>query len=549
MNFVERFFHHVEGAPSGALLVEMHGAEKRPVDNATLAGWIAGARGTLRDRGVGAGDRVVLLAPNSARWAAADLAVLAEGAIVVPMYARQAMAELVEMMRDCEPRLVVVPDDPTAAHVRESWPEAAPVVTLATLFAGEPVEAPPRPLNPEDTVTIIYTSGTSGVPKGVMLDVGNVDFMLPVTADRLDRLMAGRRARAPHAADVVYHYLPFCFAGSRVVLWTCLWRGNPIHVSTDLDRIREELPAVRPNYFLNVPTLLERIRNGVEERLAGQPAPIRALYEAGRAAHGRLAAGDGGLVDRATLALARAVVLRKIKQQVGPELEGLICGSAPLGEETQRWFELLGIPVYQVYGLTETTAIVTMDEPGRAVPGRVGAAIPGCRVRLGDEDELQCQGRNVFAGYWRKDAETTAAFTDDGWFRSGDAAEVDAAGNYRIVGRTKNLLVPESGHNVAPEPIEQRLLESLPGAEHVVLFGHGRPYLVAVVSGSVDAATVEEKVAALNADLPHYRRVRKWHVTGEPFTPDNGLVTANMKLRRRALEAHFADVLDGMYAR
>jgi long-chain acyl-CoA synthetase len=550
--FVDAIFHHVHGAPEGALLVEMDGPRKVPTSNRALAEMIARARGTLRAQGVAPGDRVVLLAPNASRWAAADLAILAEGAVCVPMYARQAADELAVMMRDAEPRLVLVADAELAVAVQGAWPEAPPVLNFDALFAGDPIDDDrPRPLSPEAPVTIIYTSGTSGLPKGVVLTAGNVDMMLEVTRGALEGLMADRPgARRPtHAPDVVFHYLPFCFAGSRVVLWTCLYRGNPIHVSTDLERIREELPAVRPHYFLNVPTLLERIRNGVEARLAGQPAPVRALYAAGREAYGRLARGGGSLRDRAVFALCQAVVLRKIKAQVGPELVGLICGSAPLGEETQRWFEMIGVPVYQVYGLTETTAIVTIDRPREAVPGRVGFPIDGCEVRLaGEEDELQCRGPNVFPGYWRNEAATRETFTDDGWFRTGDAAEIGDDGNIRIVGRTKNILVLSSGHNVPPEPLEQRLLEALPGAEHVVLFGHGRPHLVAIVTGDgVDEGAVGPAVDALNATLPHYRRIRGFRVRAETLTPESGLVTANLKLRRRALEQHFAPVLEEIY--
>lgn len=519
MSFIEKMLAHVGGAPSKALLVEMHGKTEVPTPDKDTAERIARARGALRAKGVTPGDRVVLVAPNSSRWVAADLAVLAEGAISVPMYARQDPKELVDMMHDAGAKLVIVGSAELAEGIKAHY-QNAPLVSYDELFSGDRIDEPAHARADDDVVTLIYTSGTSGVAKGVKLTVENVDYMLPVVVDALDRLMGrASHGRGADTSNRVFHYLPFCFAGSRIVLWSCLFRGNPIRMSTDLNNLKEEFLAARPHYFLNVPALLERIKNGVEDNLAKQPAAIRTLYDAAKNAYVREVAGRGQIKDGLVLTAARALIFSKVRKNIGENLECLICGSAPLGEETQRWFEMLGIPVYQVYGLTETTAIVTMDEPRAAKPGRVGHVIAGCETKLSDEGELLVRGPNIFAGYWNRDDATKDAFTEDGWFRTGDAAEVDPSGNWRIIGRTKNILVPSSGHNVAPEPIEQTLVEGIRGAEHAVVFGHGRPYLTAVISGSVVDADVEHRIGKLNESLPHYRRIRKWFVTGETFTP------------------------------
>ncbi len=539
--FIERILAHLEAHPAKALVVEMHGRTEIPTPNRDTVERIARARGALRAAGVRPGDRVVLLAPNSSRWVAADLAILAEGAVTVPLYARQAGAELVAMIEDCEPAAIVVADEELESTVGSAGASFRRI-RLDALFDGDAIATAPHPRAADDVVTIIYTSGTSGVAKGVETTAGNVDYMLPVVCDALDRLM-GRRA----ADDRVFHYLPFCFAGSRVVLWTCLFRNVPIRMSTSLEDLEGEMAGARPHYFLNVPALLERIKNGVEDNIARQGRAVRALYERAKRAHLRDAHGEARLTDEMVLTAARGVVFRKIRERIGEDLECLICGSAPLGEETQRWFEMLGIPVYQVYGLTETTAIVTMDEPRAATAGRVGHAIAGCETRIADDGELQIRGPNVFPGYFRREQETRDAFTDDGWFRTGDAAEIDARGNFRIIGRTKNVLVPTSGHNVAPEPIEQSLVEGIRGAAHAVVFGHGKPFLSAVVSGDVTDADVERRVEDLNATAPHYKRIRAWRATSAPFTPENGLLTANQKLKRKALEAFFAREIEEMY--
>ncbi|MBX2799523.1 MAG: AMP-binding protein [Myxococcales bacterium] len=541
MDPVKRFLDHLAHSPLSPVVSEVHGRSLLSTSGRQMQHLVRRARSTLRVHGA-PGDRAVLLADNSARWVAADLALLAEGRVVVPMYARQDPAELVQMMHDCDPSVVLVGSEALAEAVRTHWPQA-PLLSFDELFAGEILDAPPHAWQPDDDLTIIYTSGTSGQAKGVVLTVANTAFMLPRTESALRAMMALRGE--PAGGDRVFHYLPFCFAGSRIVLWTCLWRGVPIMVGTDLDNMAEELRTASPHYVLNVPMLLERIKNGVEANLRTQPAPIRWLM--GRAT-GAWHAQPRGRRDRAALALADRLVFQRIRDRFGPHLRCLIAGSAPLGPDTQRWFEMVGIPVYQVYGLTETTAIVTMDQPPHVRAGRVGRALPEVQVRLGSDDELLVKGDNVFDRYWQRPEATAAAF-DDGWFRTGDRAEVHEDGTWRIVGRVKNVLVPTSGHNVAPEPLERRLVETIEGVEHAVVVGHGRPHLAALVSGDrVDGGAVEQGIADLNAELPHYRRIRAHVLLDEPFTIDNGLLTANRKLKRAAIEDRFAHHIDAMYA-
>jgi long-chain acyl-CoA synthetase len=484
----------------------------------------------------------VLLAPNSIRWVAADLALLGEGRVVVPMYARQDPAELVAMMHDCSPSVVVVATEELAEGVRRHWPDA-PLLRFDELFAGEAVDDGPHAWSPEDDVTIIYTSGTSGRPKGVVYQVRNVDFMLPVTGSAIGSMMALGGPR--DGRDQVFHYLPFCFAGSRIVLWTCLSQGHDLRMSTDLDNLAQEMGTAAPHYFLNVPMLLERIRNGVEKNVREQVLPVQWVYDRAVAAAARQRRGRR---DRLALRLADRLIFERVRQRLGPNLRCLICGSAPLSEGTQRWFEMLGIAVYQVYGLTETTAIVTMDRPPVVRPGRVGRVLDGVEVRLGEGDELLVRGPNVFDRYWERPDATETAFVD-GWFRTGDQAQIDADGTVRVVGRVKNLVVLSSGHNVPPEPIEGELLRRMEGAEAVVLVGHGRSYLSALVSGEVTQAAAQAAVDALNEELPHYRQVRRVTVVAEPFSIDNGLLTANRKLRRGAIALTHADTIEAMYAR
>ena len=201
----------------------------------------------------------------------------------------------------------------------------------------------------------------------------------------------------------------------------------------------------------------------------------------------------------------------------------------------------------QVYGLTETTAICTMDDPQRVEPGRVGPAIPGIEMKLGENGEIVVRGPNIFPGYWRR-PEQTAAVLRDGWFHTGDQGDVDANGNWRITGRLKNLIILNSGHNIAPEPIEEELSRAVPGAQHVMLVGNGRSFLAAIITGAARRRrTSDAQLERVNASLPHYRKIRRYHVSQELFTIENGLLTANGKLRRDTIAARFAAEIERMY--
>src|SRR4029077_20717625 len=238
------------------------------------------------------------------------------------------------------------------------------------------------------------------------------------------------------------------------------------------------------------------------------------------------------------------------KKMIGRNLRALICGSAPLAIETQLFFMMLGIPVLQSYGLTETTAICTLDDPNHYEAGRVGPAIPGIEMKLGENEEIIVRGPNIFPGYWNRLEETGKALRD-GWFHTGDQGEVDASGNWRVIGRLKNLIVLNSGHNVAPEPLEQKLAAQLPEAQQVVLVGNQRSFLSALVTVTAangsHGAKVQSALDALNANLPHYKQIRAFRILPEPFTQENGLLTTMGKFKRDAISARHSGEIEEMY--
>jgi len=548
MNFLENIFERLQGTSGRTVLAEAHANGNRAVTCSQLLAQIAVARAFLRAAGLAKGDRCALIAPNSIRWAALDLAIISEGLIAVPLYARQSPVELAAMLRDAEPSLVCCGDAALRDAIAAQWPEAPRFVLFDEIFRADsqpPATSPlaPASLSREDVVAILYTSGTSGEAKGVMLTVSNLDHMLSCTKARLDELMGPRQA-----PDRVFHYLPFCFAGSWILFLSCLSRNSILTLSMDLTRLAADIRTAAPDYFLNVPTLLERIRSGVDDNLRKRGGAIASIYDRAKAAWLRLDAKAPHPWDFFWLGLAGLLIFPSIRKRLGPNLRALICGSAPLVRETQLYFMMLGIRVLQVYGLTETTAICTMDDPHHVEPGRVGPAIPHVEMKRAENGEILVRGPHVSPGYWRR-PEQTAAVLRDGWFHTGDQGEADASGNWRISGRLKNLIILNSGHNIAPEPMEEELLGSILGAQHVMLVGNGRSFLAAIITGTNGGAEIESQIERLNAALPHYRKIRRFHVTRELFTIENGLLTANGKLRRETIVARFAAEIEEMYAK
>jgi long-chain acyl-CoA synthetase len=545
--FIEEIFSQLEKAADTRILAEIREGEITGVTGSELLELIRRARTFIASQRLKKGDRCGLLAANSIRWVAMDLALMAEGLIVVPLYSRQAPAELVAMMKDSTPSLLCCGDAALRDGIAQSWPEAPPQVLFDEIFAGvDGVQLEQPQAAKDDPVTIIYTSGTSGEAKGVALTAANVGFMLDRTAERLGELMAGSSPDG-RGQDRIFHYLPFTFAASWIALLTFLQRRSLVTINMDLAKIANDMRAVAPDYFLNVPQLLERMRRAVDEQLWQTGGVAQAIYARAKAAWVRKHEKNAKAGDGIWLGLANRLVFPAIrKKMLGKNLKALICGSAPLNPETQLYFMMLGIRVLQVYGLTETTAICTMDDPNRVEVGRVGPAIPGMEMKLGENDEIVVRGPNIFPGYWNRPEQTAEALRE-GWFHTGDQGEVNAAGNWRIAGRIKNLIVLGSGHKISPEPIESALAKLLPTAQQVVVVGNGRGYLSVMVTGNVASEQVQAALDAVNPELPHYKQVRAFFVQAEAFSIENGLLTVNGKLKRDVISARMKNQIESMY--
>jgi long-chain acyl-CoA synthetase len=549
MTYLEGIFERLERARNSPVVCEVRDGRILPASGAELLAMVRRARFFVTTRGLKTGDRCALHAPNSIRWVALDLALMAEGIIVVPLDPRQVPHEIAAVIKDSAPSLICFADSELARRISEAGFAAVANASFDDVFEGK-LESTSPPIHhaDHDAVTIVYTSGTSGEPKGVVLNAGNISFMIGCTNARLDQLMGARQE-----PESVFQYAPFCFAAARILLLTSLSRNSVLSLSTDLTKLADELKLAAPHYFVNVPMFLERVRRRVEESIHKRGGFAAKVFSRAQQAYHRKQNEVASAADSFWLAMANSLIFPAIRKNVGVNLKALICGSAPLSADTQLFFMMIGIPVLQVYGLTETTAICTMDEPGRVEPGRVGRAVPGVEMTTGENGEILVRGPNVFPGYWQRPADTAKAL-EGGWFHTGDRGEMDASGNWQITGRLKNLIILNSGHNVAPEPLEQALAASLPEAQQVVLLGNQRSFLAALVTTAggngcdgLKNGRIQSALDALNAELPHYKQIRAYQVLTEPFSMENGLLTTMGKLKRDAIAVRFATEIERLY--
>lgn len=537
-HFIEKILDNLEKDPDSYCLYEVHDQDLVPFAKDDFLKMVIQAQCKLQSLGIKKGDRVVLLGSNSAMWIACDLAIISSGMVTVPLYHRQDPKEIGFMAEDCQPSLFIYADLQLRNEILKHWQPTCPTIVLDEMFLSNDTTGPQVALDSLDPATIIYTSGTSGQPKGVVLNIGNIDFMLERTTNQLYQAK-----KNDDNTDLVFHFLPLCFAGSRLMFWTQLFRDNAVYISMDIKNLVQEMATAEPEFYLNVPAILERIRTGVESKIHEKGGTIAKLYD--QAIKIGFSAKPS-MIEKIQFWFLRFFILRTIRKKIGENLQFLICGSAALHPETQKWFNLIGITVLQVYGLTETTGIITMDDPTNIELGYVGKPIEGIEIKISAEGELLCRGPNIFPGYWNRPEESVNCFAD-GWFKTGDLVELSSSGHIRISGRVKNVIIPTSGHNIIPEPIEESFQKVCPNVEHAVLVGHGKPHLGIIVTGKMSDKDIEKAIDEVNKNVPHYRKIKDFIHYKDGFTVGNGLLTVNQKIKRNAVEKLLLPQIEQMY--
>lgn len=539
------------------------------------------ARGGLAALGVTRGDRVAIVSNNRIEWVVMAFATYGLGASFVPMYESQQPEEWGFIIRDCGAKVAVGATRDIHAKlsdVTSDCPELQHVLGLelprehqssyaALLEAGAQNPAPRANLSEDDIAGFIYTSGTTGNPKGVKLSHRNICSNVQGAAQRFDF----------GPGDVSLAFLPWAHSfGQTAELYTLLHFGAAMAINDEVPNLVNNLAEVRPTVLVAVPRIFNRIYDGVNKQMADKPTPIRKLFQAGISAATRQSRGEHlGLSSKMAIRGADQLIFSKIRAKFGGRLRFVVSGSAALATEVAEFIDALGIDVFEGYGLTETSPVVSANFPGHRKIGSVGLPFPGVEVRIDKEvtgdpvnGEIVVRGPNVMVGYHNREEENAKVLGEDGSFRTGDMGYVDPDGYLYITGRIKEQYKLENGRYVVPSPLEEELKLS-PFIINVMLHGANRPYNVALVvpdmpsleswakdqGVDLDDVTRNDRVKKLllgelekyGSSFKSYERPQDILVTPEDFTTENEMLTPSMKLKRRNVYAKYGDQLEALY--
>jgi len=571
---------------ASALAYRRRGPDRRWSDvtaGAFAAEVTAVARGLIA-AGVEPGDRVALLSRTRYEWTLVDYAILAVGAATVPIYETSSVEQIRWILSDSGAVAAVVETAKHAASVEQArdaavelkvWriapegDEPGAVERLVTRGADVPEEAVlerRRAVRADDLATLIYTSGTTGRPKGCALTHRNMQTEVRSVAELFPQLL--------NAGGSVLLFLPLAHVFGKAIQCGATYTGTVIGHTADVSDLVGDLKVFRPTFLLAVPRVFEKVYNSACQRAHDEgKGKVFDLAEATAIAWSRARdTGAPGIVLRLKHAVFDRLVFAKLRAAVGGRVVAAVSGSAPLGDRLGHFFRGAGLPVLEGYGLTETSAGITVNTLDAQRIGSVGRPVPGHSVRIADDGEILVKGPNVFRGYWKNDTATAEALTD-GWFHTGDIGELDDAGFLTITGRKKELIVTAGGKNVAPAVLEDRL-RAHPLVSQCIVVGDGKPFIAALVTVDTEALpgwlersgkdtgtavadlvddadlrnAIGEAVAEANQAVSRAEQIREFRILPVDFSESGGEMTPTMKVKRAVVVDKYADDIAGIYA-
>jgi len=574
--------------PNPRRLLFKQGAAWQAISSQEMLRRVAGLSAALAELGVRAGDRVGLFSANRPEWHIADFAIMGTGGVTVPVYHKESPQRLAHILNHSGAKAVFVAGEAQAAallsrraelknvqHIIAAGPApglASDCLRYETLIAaaGDAEIASYRlrapNISPTDLATIIYTSGTTGEPKGVMLTHENLSSNVTDAAARFE---------LDPAVDVALSFLPLAHAYARTLDYAYLFKGTALAYVEEAENVLQALLEVRPTVLAVVPRFFEKfharvMQQGAELRGWKRRAFPWAMSVARRAAPWKSAGDHASALLRLQWRLADKLVYRKVRAGIGGRVRFVFCGGAPLAKELAEFFWAVGVPVYQGYGLTETSPIVTSTYPENRT-GSVGKAIPHVQVTLAADGEVLVKGPCVMRGYYADAEATRAVFTEDGWLKTGDVGRLDAGGYLYLTDRKKDLLKTAGGKYVAPQPIEDALRSS-PYILNAMVLGDRRRFVAALIVPNFtnvrvrvqhDAAAllgdaelaqdaqVRELIGAevrrLTAHLAQYESIKRFALLEEDFSFDGGSLTYTMKVKRRVVAEKYAALIERLY--
>jgi long-chain acyl-CoA synthetase len=537
------------------------------------------------------GERIAIIGENRWEWAVTDFASLAIGAANVPIYPTLTGEQVAVLLRDAGCRIAVVSsrkqfDKLNAFRAQTeierivimdsaSPPEGA--VAFSELMSGadeqgserDPVfDALVRSVGPKDLATLIYTSGTTGEPKGVTLTHGNIAS---------NQNYAGLDYNF-NPSDSCISFLPLSHITARALDYVMYNHGAQVAYCSQFDKLPQAMKEIRPTVLVGVPRVYEKIRQAVEAKSAASPVKKRILAWAVRlGAKYREPVYAGQKPSALLWKLAHKLVYSKVMEAFGGRVRAFVSGGAPLGIDTAQWFASVGIALWEGYGLTETSPVIALNNPVTHRMGSVGRPLPNVELKLAEDGELLTRGPAVFQGYWQKPAANAECFDAEGWFQTGDIARLDADGFLYITDRKKELLKTSGGKLVAPQPIENKLKNNVLVAQ-AALVGDKHKFISVLLSPNFAAleewakhqgmeapqggampraelvadnrvvALYGEIVREVNGGLANFETLKRFRVVADEWTQESGELTPSMKLKRRAITARYAAVIDELYA-
>jgi long-chain acyl-CoA synthetase len=546
----------------------------------------------LRALGVKPGDRVALLSENRPEWAFADYACLCARATDVPIYTTLPAKQAEYILRDSGTVAVFVSNDEQLAKVQEvrgnlpalkqlitfddvSSPSRGGAFTLAQVeemgrkAANQTASwrAEAQQVQPDDLATIIYTSGTTGDPKGVMLTHNNI-YANVVAALQVMPIAVG---------DEALSMLPLSHIFERMVAYTLFHGGVVINYAESIEALRDNLLEVKPTIMLSVPRVYEKVYARVlENALSGSGLKRRIFFWAKDVGDEWATHTLAGLPIPTVLGvkhrLADKLVFSKVRARTGGRIKFFVSGGAPLSAEIAKFFFSAGLPIAEGYGLTETSPVLTLNPLERIKLGTVGKAIPGVQIKIAPDGEILGKGPSIMKGYFNKPDATKDAIDADGWFHTGDIGELDGDGYLKITDRKKDLIVTAGGKNIAPQPIEN-MVKLNKFVANAVMLGDRRKFTIMLVVPNFDTletwakernllwrthtdlldvadvkAKMEREVMGMMRDLAKYEMPKRVVLLDADFTIENGQLTPTLKVKRRAVEKAYKDLIDKTYS-
>ena len=531
------------------------------------------------------GDRIALIAENRWEWAVTDFAALAIGAADVPIYPTLIGEQVAALVNDAGCRIAVVSTRQQFDKLNSvraltqlerivimDSPAPDGAISFSSLMAGaddrnshrDPVfDALVRAVEPKDLATLIYTSGTTGEPKGVALTHGNIAANQSYAAADFNF----------GPTDSCISFLPLSHITARALDYVMYYSGAQVAYCSQFDKLPLAMREIRPTVLVGVPRVYEKIRQEVERRAALSPVKKRMLaWAIGLGAKHGDTIYDGRKPTAFLWKLASKLVYSKVSEAFGGRVRIFVSGGAPLGVDTARWFSAAGIALWEGYGLTETSPVISLNTPLKHRMGAAGFPLPNVELKLADDGELLVRGDSVFSGYWHKPEANAECFDAEGWFRTGDIAHIDADGFLFITDRKKELLKTSGGKMVAPQPIENKLKNSMLVAQ-AALVGDKHKFISALIAPNFTVleewarhhgvsttsrtqlvadsrviALYGEIVREVNGSLANFETLKRFRVVAEEWTQETGELTPSMKLKRRVLKERYAGVIAELYA-